>query len=51
MADILALAQETLAGTEYELVDVERAPLGLLRIVIDHPEGVRIEHCEWVSKQ
>ena len=26
MADILALAQETLAGTEYELVDVERAP-------------------------
>ncbi|MDV2117635.1 ribosome maturation factor RimP [Alcaligenes faecalis] len=51
MADILALAQETLAGTEYELVDVERAPLGLLRIIIDHPEGVRIEHCEWVSKQ
>src|SRR5690606_14338529 len=51
MADILALAQETLAGTEYELVDVERAPLGLLRSIIDHPEGVRIEHCEWVSKQ
>lgn len=51
MADILTLVQETLAGTELELVDIERAPLGLLRIVIDHPEGVRIEHCEAVSKQ
>ncbi|MCX5591349.1 ribosome maturation factor RimP [Alcaligenes endophyticus] len=51
MADILTLVQETLAGTELELVDVERAPLGLLRVVIDHPEGVRIEHCETVSKQ
>lgn len=51
MVDILNLVQETLAGTEFELVDVERAPLGLLRVVIDHPEGVRIEHCEMVSKQ
>lgn len=34
-----------------ELVDVERAPLGLLRVTIDRPEGVRIEDCEQVSKQ
>jgi len=36
---------------EVELIDVERAPLGLLRVTIDRPEGVRIEDCEQVSKQ
>jgi ribosome maturation factor RimP len=51
MADIFALSQEALAGMDIELVDVERAPLGLLRVTIDRPEGVRIEDCEQVSKQ
>ncbi|WP_073108346.1 ribosome maturation factor RimP [Pollutimonas bauzanensis] len=51
MADIFALTQEALAGMDIELVDVERAPLGLLRVTIDRPEGVRIEDCEQVSKQ
>src|SRR5690606_22100228 len=51
MADIFALTHETLAGTDIELVDVERAPLGLLRVTIDRPGGVRIEDCEQVSKQ
>jgi ribosome maturation factor RimP len=51
MADIFALTQEALAGMAIELVDVERAPLGLLRVTIDRPEGVRIEDCEQVSKQ
>lgn len=51
MADIFALTREALAGTDLELVDVERAPLGLLRITIDRPDGVRIEDCEQVSKQ
>ena len=36
---------------DIELVDVERAPLGLLRVTIDRPDGVRIEDCEQVSKQ
>lgn len=36
---------------DIELVDVERAPLGLLRVTIDRPEGVQIEDCEQVSKQ
>lgn len=36
---------------DIELVDVERAPLGLLRVTIDRPEGVRIEDCEQVSRQ
>src|SRR3546814_19613149 len=51
MADIFALTREALAGLDLELVDVERAPLGLLRITIDRPEGVRIEDCALVSRQ
>ena len=51
MADIFALTQEALTGTAIELVDVERAPMGVLRIVIDHPNGVTVDNCEWVSKQ
>ncbi|NYT59119.1 ribosome maturation factor RimP [Alcaligenaceae bacterium] len=50
MADIFALTQEAIAGLDVELVDVERAPLGLLRVTIDRPDGVRIEDCEQVSK-
>ncbi|MBV6273843.1 ribosome maturation factor RimP [Alcaligenaceae bacterium CGII-47] len=51
MADILAVAQQAMLGLDVELVDVERAPLGLLRVTIDRPEGVSIEDCEQVSKQ
>lgn len=51
MADLFTLTQQALAGTDLELVDIERAPLGLLRITIDRPDGVRIEDCELVSRQ
>src|SRR5690554_1565286 len=51
MADILAITQQAMLGLDMELVDVERAPMGLLRVTIDRPEGVRIEDCEQVSKQ
>lgn len=51
MADLFALTQEVLHGTDLELVDIERAPMGLLRITLDRPGGVRIEDCEMVSKQ
>jgi len=51
MADLFALTQQAIAGMEVELVDVERAPLGLLRVTIDRDGGVRIEDCERVSKQ
>lgn len=51
MADLFVLTNEAIAGLGIELVDVERAPLGLLRVTIDRPEGVRIEDCELVSKQ
>lgn len=49
-AELFALSQDALVGMDVELVDVERAPGGLLRVTIDRPEGVRIEDCERVSK-
>jgi ribosome maturation factor RimP len=51
MADIFELTEQSLAGLGVELVDVERAGGGLLRITIDRDEGIRIEDCEAVSKQ
>jgi len=51
MADLFTLTQRALAGTDVELVDVERAPQGLLRVTIDRTDGVRIEDCEQVSRQ
>lgn len=45
------MTQEALAGTGLDLIDVERAPLGLLRVTIDRPEGIGIEDCEQVSRQ
>lgn len=51
MADIFELTEQSLAGLGVELVDVERAGQGLLRVTIDREEGVRIEDCEAVSKQ
>ena len=49
-AELIALTQDALAGMDVELVDVERAPGGLLRVTIDRPGGVRIEDCERASK-
>jgi len=51
VADLLSITEQALAGLGVELVDVERAPMGLLRVTIDRPEGVRIEDCEAVSRQ
>lgn len=51
MADLFALTEEALAGMGVELVDVERAAMGLLRVTIDKEGGVRIEDCEQVSRQ
>lgn len=52
MADLFKLTQEAILGlnADVELIDVERAPLGLLRITIDTPTGVKIEDCEQVSR-
>jgi ribosome maturation factor RimP len=48
----------TVAALGYELVEVERAPGGLLRVTIDHPaaEGeperfITVDDCERVTRQ
>jgi ribosome maturation factor RimP len=53
---VQAFIQECVEGLGYELVDVERAASGLLRVFIDVVPGsghdhVRIEDCERVSNQ
>ncbi len=49
--DVMKLVERTVAGLGYELVDVERAGRGLLRVFIDKPEGIAVEDCQLVSNQ
>ncbi|GAA5234618.1 ribosome maturation factor RimP [Verticiella sediminum] len=51
MADLYTLVEQSVAGLDVEVVDVERAGKGLLRVTIDREGGVRIEDCEAVSRQ
>jgi len=50
--------ETTVAGLGYELVEVERAPGGLLRVTIDHPAAdgmpdrfINVDDCERVTRQ
>jgi ribosome maturation factor RimP len=49
MMDLSARLEPVLAGLGYELVLLERAGRGLLRIFIDKPGGVKIDDCVAVS--
>lgn len=56
--ELFALVQRTVEGLGYELVDVERAAGGLMRVTLDvgptgqtAPAGVTIDDCERVSHQ
>lgn len=51
--ELYALIERTVEGLDYELVDVERAGHGLLRVTLDAPAagGVTVEDCERVSHQ
>ncbi len=49
--DLRALIEPTLVGMGYELVALERAGHGLLRLYIDKPGGVIIDDCVRVSNQ
>ena len=59
MKDLVELTREAVAAMDLEVVDVERAPLGLLRVTIDRPftgqtglvSDIKIEDCERVSRQ
>jgi ribosome maturation factor RimP len=52
-AELLALVERTVEGLGYELVDLERAAGGLLRVTLDTSAelGITIEDCERVSHQ
>jgi len=51
--ELNALIERTVEGLGYELVDVERAAGGLLRVTLDSPSpaGITVEDCERVSHQ
>ncbi len=49
--DLQTLIEPTLAGMGYELVALERAGGGLLRLFIDKPDGIVVEDCARVSNQ
>lgn len=51
MTSMQAIIERTLAGMGYELVDIERAQNGLLRVYIDAPAGISLDDCEKVSRQ
>lgn len=49
MMDLPARLEPVLAGLGYELVLLERAGRGLIRVFIDKPDGVTIDDCVTVS--
>jgi ribosome maturation factor RimP len=49
MTELPALLEKTLSGLGYELVMLERAGRGLMRIFIDKPGGITIDDCVSVS--
>lgn len=51
METVRTIIERTLAAMGYELVDLETAQNGLLRVYIDAPAGIKIEDCEAVSRQ
>ena len=54
MANLEKIIDDALRSFSLELVEIERAPRGLLRVFIDRPEGkgfVTVEDCSKVSNQ
>ena len=49
--DAVKLIEKTVEGLGYELVDVERAGRGLLRVFIDKIDGITVDDCQVVSNQ
>ncbi|BEV70681.1 MULTISPECIES: ribosome maturation factor RimP [unclassified Paludibacterium] len=47
--DVRLLLENTLPGMGYELVDLELAPGGGMRVFIDKPGGITVEDCVTVS--
>jgi ribosome maturation factor RimP len=47
---LIALIEPVAADLGFELVELELGP-GVVRLFIDHPDGVRVENCERVSRE
>jgi len=48
---VAKLVGTTLTGLGYELVDLEITGRGLMRVLMDKPEGISVDDCELVSNQ
>lgn len=46
-----SIVERTVSAMGYEVIEVEMAQRGLLRVFIDSPAGIRMEDCERVSHQ
>jgi ribosome maturation factor RimP len=51
MVDVTKLVGTTLTGLGFELVDLEISGRGLMRVLMDKPEGITLDDCESVSNQ
>jgi len=51
LEQLQAIVERTVVSMGYELVELETAQNGLLRVFIDAPAGIRLEDCERVSRQ
>lgn len=49
--DVTAVVERTVEAVGFELVTMERAGNGLIRVFIDHPEGITVDDCVLVSDQ
>lgn len=49
--DVTGLVEKTVSGLGYELVDLEVSGRGLMRVLLDKPEGITLDDCERVSHQ
>lgn len=49
--DVTKLVGTTLTGLGFELVDLEVSGRGLMRVLMDKPEGITVDDCELVSNQ
>ena len=47
--DVVKLVGTTLTGLGYELVDLELSGRGLMRILMDKPDGITVDDCGLVS--
>jgi len=51
VAGFRSIVERTVSAMGYEVIEVEMAQRGLLRVFIDSPAGIRMEDCERVSHQ